>query len=207
MHCVCVGDSLWKKLQIQVYSSETKKWKVSVEPFYASCSTFEKGVYWNGAIHFAPIDQNYMYYEVESERLQSMNLPLEMMSSESKVMYFGECRGHLHLVTTKCGENFMLHMNVYEMLSDCSGWFVKYEVKIDNFPGRINSRRGDSFYVAAVVRSETEEDTFMVIVVPGSIKRYNLHEKRFSHICYLEALVYNAGTPNVHHHIETIASI
>ncbi|KAL8227805.1 hypothetical protein R6Q57_015389 [Mikania cordata] len=49
-------------------------------------------------------------------------------------MYFGESRGHLHLVDTAQHEN-RLHLNVYEMLMDNSGWFVKYEVRLDELPG------------------------------------------------------------------------
>ncbi|XP_076928920.1 F-box protein At5g07610-like, partial [Bidens hawaiensis] len=122
--------------QIQVYSSDTRKWKICIdsyfESFYMPKPIFRHPVYWNGAVYWAPSTQNnLLYFKLDAEQLQVIPFPAEMMSYETSIMYFGESRGHLHLVFHTDDDEYILHVNVYEMMTDHSGWFVKYQLQLD----------------------------------------------------------------------------
>ncbi|KAM0048071.1 hypothetical protein Hdeb2414_s0008g00270251 [Helianthus debilis subsp. tardiflorus] len=77
-------------------------------------------------------------------------------------------------------------LNVHEMLSDHSGWFVKYQVDLlelkSAFPEMINARF--DFIVVDVIRGEKEEDTFVLLLLIHSkmIIRYNVHDKSFKQL-------------------------
>ncbi|KAK9051325.1 hypothetical protein SSX86_027952 [Deinandra increscens subsp. villosa] len=208
-----------KLFQIQVYSSDTGKWKISCESFSNSMTYRHSGVYWNGAIHWSPSCHNPLYFKIEGERLHTLPLPGNVASfggyyDGAIPKYFGESRGHLHLVETANHEN-RLHLNVYEMSIDHSGWFVKYQVELDELPGAfpkmMNSYLPPSspyyyeFDVFDVVRGEKEEDTFMVVRIPGKIIRYNVYDKSFKEVSNLTSYFREAHV-NVHRYTETISS-
>ncbi|KAJ0642306.1 putative F-box domain-containing protein [Helianthus annuus] len=220
--CIRSVERYRELFQIHIYSSYTGKWKISSESFSADYFTpFWYGVYWNGAIHWAPSCRNPLYFKIEDEQLQTLPLPANLASSEgyydgAMPMYFGESRGHLHLVDTAIGEN-RLHLNVYEMLNDHSGWFVKYQIELDEltgaFPEMIDSNQPPSshryydFEVFDVVRGEKEEDAFMVVSIRGKIIRFNVHDKSFKQISDLTNVIYGRiGGLHVHRYTETLAS-
>ncbi|KAF5761744.1 putative F-box domain-containing protein [Helianthus annuus] len=220
--CIRSVERYRELFQIHIYSSYTGKWKISSESFSADYFTpFWYGVYWNGAIHWAPSCRNPLYFKIEDEQLQTLPLPAKLASSEgyydgAMPMYFGESRGHMHLVDTANGENH-LHLIVYEMMSDYSGWFVKFQVELDDLPGAfpemINSYLHPSspyyyqFNVIDVVRGENEEDTFMVVRIPGKLIRYNVHDKSFKQIFNLTTYFsFPESHSNVHRYTETLTS-
>ncbi|KAJ0444601.1 putative F-box domain-containing protein [Helianthus annuus] len=118
--------------QIQIYSSDARKWKIAIQSFPAS-SIFpaRPGVYWNGAVYWAPFpdNSNFLYFKMDSEQLQTLPLPVGFICS-----YFGESRGHLHLIAYNIHQENRLRLNLYEMLSHHSRWFVKYQVQLDALP-------------------------------------------------------------------------
>ncbi|XP_076950228.1 F-box protein At5g07610-like [Bidens hawaiensis] len=154
--------------QIQIYSSDTRKWKISIESFSAPKSIFLRPVYWNRAIYWPPYygTRDYFYFKIDVEQLLTFPVPEELVDDEV-LMYFGESRGHLHsILPTKRVENSLV---VYEMLMDCSGWFVKYQVQLDKlltaFPTPVYqySYNFDVVDVVDVVRGKEEEDAFLVV--------------------------------------------
>ncbi|MFS8027560.1 putative F-box domain-containing protein [Helianthus anomalus] len=159
-------------LQVQIYSSDTGKWNICPVTFHSSWLFFQQQrVYWNGAFYWAPSYHNHLYFKIEDEQLQTLPLPLEMAASISSrtTMYFGESRGHLHLIVdVDYPETSLNTLNVHEMLSNHSGWFVKYQIHLpelwDAFPEMTVSPY--DFKVVDVVRGEKEEDTFMVLIIP-----------------------------------------
>ncbi|KAF5761705.1 putative F-box domain-containing protein [Helianthus annuus] len=162
-------------LQVQIYSSDTGKWKICPVTFHSSWLFFQQqGVYWNGAFYLVPSYDNHLHFKIEAQQWHTFPLPVEMTSLEWSTLYFGESRGHLHLIVCK---NFLdyntLHLNVYEMLSDHSGWFVKYQLQLPElwatFPEMTLYRY--VFKVVDVVRGEKEEDTFMVLQIPRKFIR------------------------------------
>ncbi|KAK9051329.1 hypothetical protein SSX86_027956 [Deinandra increscens subsp. villosa] len=202
------------RYQIQIYLSETGKWKITGESF--SSNYFTKGVYWNGAIHWTPSCQNPFYFKVDVERLQVFPVPVPVNDIDGAMsLYFGESRGHLHLVEAADDDND-LHLNVYEMLIDHSGWFVKYQVELDELPGAFPemirscqyrpSRYYYKFNVVDVVRGEKEEDTFMVLSISEKIIRYNVHNKSFKKIISTPTYPFCVVHEEVHRYIETLSS-
>ncbi|XP_076944423.1 F-box protein At5g07610-like [Bidens hawaiensis] len=208
--CVCCLKSYPNpKHQIQIYSSDTGKWRISVESFYVYFSSSRYGVYWNGAIHWDhdPCDKNHLYFEIEAEQLQTFPLPVEMTSPGAFTMYFGESRGHLHLIVNNDRTDNRLHFNVNEMLSDHSGWFVKYQVQLDELPHafpKMKNPFGYDFSVLDVVKGE-EEDTFMVVITPGKMVKYNLYHKAFEQI-FSFPCVFHYEWHDVHRYITNLSS-
>ncbi|XP_076948082.1 F-box protein At5g07610-like [Bidens hawaiensis] len=185
---VCILGNKYT-FHMKIYYSETKEWKAlninfPERRYYVS---FGSGVYWNGAIHWDPCGGSLFYFNLNVEKLQKLPIPLPVQARLRIVLvplppiYFGESRGHLHLVNVTCHES-RFHLTVYEMLGDHSGWFVKYEVgrdHMDCYPG-IQSNMYDpygGFNILDVVRGEEEEDTFLVSSTSRTIVRYNLKDK------------------------------
>ncbi|KAI7744943.1 LOW QUALITY PROTEIN: hypothetical protein M8C21_016842 [Ambrosia artemisiifolia] len=146
-------------------------------------------VYLNGALHWAPSYENFFYFKIDVEQIQTLPFPVEWMPSQVLAKYFGESRGHLHLIASPYHQENILHLNVYEMLSDHSGWVIKYQVQLDALPGAFPdmiSRCGCGYHfsVIDVVRGEEEEeeDTFLVLKTPEKIITYNVHDKSFKQI-------------------------
>ncbi|MFS8027557.1 putative F-box domain-containing protein [Helianthus anomalus] len=173
--------------QIQIYSSDTREWKISIETVYVRSHVFQQGVYWNGAVYWVTEYPRYLYFKLDVEKLQM--IPLPRSSQILLKAYFGESRGRLHLIAYKNHQDYSLRLNVYEMFSGHSSWFVKYQVDLNALPGAfpdIISRYGFSydFKVIDVVRGEEEEeeDTFVVLKIREKIIKYNVHDKSFKHI-------------------------
>ncbi|KAJ0461915.1 putative F-box domain-containing protein [Helianthus annuus] len=192
--------------QIQMYSSDTGKWKVSVESFYTVWPFVSNGVYWNRALYWAPTHRKLLYFKIHVEQLEMMPLPEEMMSSlDTYTIYFGESRGHLHLIVYDY--NRLCH-NVYEMLSDHSGWFVKYRVDLGGLLHALPELAywcQNRFNFSDVIRGEKEEDTFFLLLrIPGKIITFNVHDKSFNHIFNS---VIKDSYQETHRYTETLASL
>ncbi|KAK9051340.1 hypothetical protein SSX86_027967 [Deinandra increscens subsp. villosa] len=172
-----------KLFQIQIYSSGTGKWKISVKSFLADYRSFITGVYWNGAIYWAPSLNTCMFFDIVVEKLQTLASPEKSTDSSSILWteYLGESRGHLHLIVIKYHREYKISfVNVYEMSSDRSGWFVKYRVERDEIRRGISYSR---FTFLDVVRGVKEEDTFMVLHnIHGKLIKYNVYDKSFKEI-------------------------
>ncbi|KAD7117651.1 hypothetical protein E3N88_04919 [Mikania micrantha] len=193
-------DSLFR---IQIYSSITGKWKISNNHIYApSHAVFRNAVYWNGAIHWAPSCLNPSYFILEDDELQNLPLPPRaaypgVYSHGNLPIYFGESRGHLHLVEFNYHEKH-LQLYVYEMLKDHSGWFVKFKVEVDDFlpavPELIQRYQHPSiphysdYEIFDVVRGEEDEDTFIVLKIWWKIIRYNVVDKSFMQLLDLNGI-------------------
>ncbi|KAK9051330.1 hypothetical protein SSX86_027957 [Deinandra increscens subsp. villosa] len=227
---VCIRRRLDKKCQILIYSSDTRNWKwadeelgcgpahtpyqkVSIRSFSAQWPDDLNLVYWNKAIHYlcSTTFSKYLYFKVDDERLLK-SLPLRLPVSYSsfyddpkpRTLYFGESRGHLHLVAVPHRKNY-LSLNVYEMWSDYSGWLVRYRVELDEVARMYGS--GFGFDVCDVVRGEKEEDTFMVLRIPGKIIKYNVHDKSFEEMFNLITNNLHGVSLEVHRYTETLASV
>ncbi|CAH1445686.1 unnamed protein product [Lactuca virosa] len=212
--------------RIQIYSSETGKWKISDQSFSAPYYTsFSSGVYLNHALYWAPSCVSASYFKLDTEEIQSLPLPVAVASfggyrDGAMPLYFGESQGHLHLGERVDRFESHLQLNVYEMLNDHSGLFLKYGVELDEvpiaYPEMIHSYLDPSspyyykFEFFDVVRGEEEEEMFIVIKIPGKIIRYNVVDKSFKQIfdlSHLHDISYGRiGHSEVHRYIETLAS-
>ncbi|XP_076886629.1 F-box protein At5g07610-like [Bidens hawaiensis] len=181
--CVRALEPRENMFQIRVYSSDTGRWKVCVESFSAPRPIFSDPVYWNGAFYWLPYDSDRddVYFKLDVEQLQTLPVP-EGLVDDDELMQFGESRGHLHLISSP--EDEKKSLIVYEMLMDRSGWFVKYRVQLDElkcaFPEMYN-QYCHNFEVVDVVRGkEEEEDTFLVLIIDGTMMIRYRHRKSVS---------------------------
>lgn len=152
------------------YSSETDSWKASGEPLAAKYKTqYDAGVYWNGAVNWFNswgIGDS-VYYNVRDERLGNIPLPPIPEGKDwhnREFRHYGESRGHLHLVEAYDRTH---RVDVYELERDYSGWFSKFSVDLD----AVGVPRDNPFGILCVVRMERDEESLLVLHVPGKILR------------------------------------
>ncbi|CAL5364119.1 unnamed protein product [Camellia sinensis] len=186
-------DSDQNKLyyQIEIYSSETGSWRACAEPFTANRnSQFHSGVYWNGAINWFNTFGDSLYFNMEDERVRTIPMP-PIPHGDWKGRpfgYYGESNDHLHFVEIY---NPRIQFDVYEIERDYSGCFVKYHVDLGSvgaaFPQMMQRLSWNpmyySFAILSLVREKKDDDSFMVLHIPGKILRYNLGDKSFEKIC------------------------
>ncbi|KAE9465056.1 hypothetical protein C3L33_03057, partial [Rhododendron williamsianum] len=152
------------------HSSETGSWKVSGEPLAAKYKTqYDAGVYWNGAVNWFNCwgIGDSVYYNVRDERLGNIPLPPIPEGKDwhnREFRHYGESRGHLHLVEAYDQTH---RVDVYELERDYSGWFSKFSVDLD----AVGVPRDNPFGILCVVRMERDEESLLVLHVPGKILR------------------------------------
>ncbi|CAL5366786.1 unnamed protein product [Camellia sinensis] len=201
--CVCLVDcddlvlsveSDQNKLyyQIEIYSSETGSWRACGEPFTANRnSEFRSGVYWNGAINWFNSLGDSLYFNMEGERVRTIPMPLIPHGDWKRrpFRYYGESNDHLHFVEIYGPRT---QFDVYEIERDYSGCFVKYHVDLGSvrvaFPQMMQRISRDTMYylfaILSIVREKKDdEDSFMVLHIPGKILRYSLGDESFEKIC------------------------
>ncbi|KAK8287310.1 hypothetical protein V6Z12_D07G051000 [Gossypium hirsutum] len=93
-------DSNFVSQQIEIYSSQTRSWRLSGKPFLAHVNTeFGGGVFCNGAIHWLGAWNNTsFYFNVQDEELRDLPMPPIPDDWEDlrQCRYFGESQNHLH---------------------------------------------------------------------------------------------------------------
>jgi hypothetical protein len=102
-------------LEIYVYSSETKIWKLSVrhEDYDISPAGLSNCVFWNGAVHWIDPAGNGFCFLVDEECLRAMPRPPLPASWElNSFRYFGESDGQLHFIGLLAGEQNPDAMNM-----------------------------------------------------------------------------------------------
>ncbi|XP_071699512.1 F-box protein At5g07610-like [Rutidosis leptorrhynchoides] len=190
---VCIYRNLdLMRLHILIYSSETKRWKISDETLDMpkNMPDLTGGVYMNGGIYWSPIDNHvdsWYCFKLDVEKFQKLGLPSDMKTGRyrklyggnvSSAYYFGESNGRLYLVDECRVERFKL--NVYEKMNDGSGWVVKYQVELRQFMTEFHGYDGnDRLKILDIVRGEEEKDTFMVVKFNEVIKSFKLFNKKF----------------------------
>ncbi|KAL5555059.1 hypothetical protein UlMin_037295 [Ulmus minor] len=200
--------------QIGVYSSKIGEWRLCGDRFYAHHSTvFEGGVFWNGAIHWtSAAKSSLLYFNVEEEKLSQMSLPPlpEDRLDDNLLRYFGESRGHLHLINQTCNRT-TLELDVYEMEMDYSGWFVKFRIDCSGFPEVIPSdpmAYGRYFFcIHCIVRGDVDEESYAVIQIPDKVIRYNFKTKAFHKLCDIECISLISWGKSAYQYIESLALV
>ncbi|KAL8049945.1 hypothetical protein ABFX02_06G051500 [Erythranthe guttata] len=183
-----------KVFQIRLYSSETGSWQLCGEPFEALVN-FDSGVYWNRAVHWLGYGKgDSFYFNIDHQVLDKMPKRPGRQGWNNRTDYhFGESCGHLHL-TEMTGPS--IGFNVYEMRRDYSEWFIVHKVNLSSIvysnPEMVVGRAYEFglcnlvFSVLAIIRGEREEDSFLVIQLPGKAIRYNLVSKTSENLPVLE---------------------
>lgn len=189
--CVFLGTNTF---EFAIYSSRTGCWRKGAEPFTANKVIFQKGVHWNGAIHWISLmrdDSLYLNLDGDDEMPRKLRMPPISNGGDWRFhYYFGESCDHLHYI-----EFFevKIEFDVYEMKRDYSEWFVKYRVDLsavvasypviymDEYDPTIWYPYG--FSIFTLVRGVEE---FLVLHIPGEVVRYNLVNGSFETIYKFE---------------------
>ncbi|CAK9188067.1 unnamed protein product [Ilex paraguariensis] len=163
-----------------------------------------------------------LYFNVDEESLGT--IPMCHIRGDSYFdtpwRYFGESQDRLHLI--EICDPCKTHFSVYEMKKDYSEWFLKYSVDLDDllttFPEMTRSNPNSvyfdryAFSILSLVRGEKDEESFLVLYIPGKAIRYNLVNRTFWKLCDIKAMTgkhsldYN-GWPDVYEYIESHASV
>ncbi|EXC20948.1 F-box protein [Morus notabilis] len=199
--CVRNSDARGDQYQIEIYSSETRCWRLSGDSFFINSSDirFDGGVYWNGSVHWISVWEASVHLKVEEERISPLPMPLipeDGWDHDRKYRYFGESRGHLHLID-HIYDLQLPRFDVLEMETDYSGWSVKFRVDLSEIPSAFpqivrrkllhRAKLHDYvFSVLCVVRSEVDEESYLVLQIPGKVIRYNLKTRTFFKLCNFE---------------------
>ncbi|KAJ7974833.1 putative F-box family protein [Quillaja saponaria] len=190
---VCVRDSgsSGNHFQFEIYSSDTGLWRVCGSSLSAFSNVqFYGGVYWHGSVHWISTLGNSLYFNIDKEEVQELPMPpIPDFSLKRVFNYFEESRDHLHLIEIYDFQN--LEFNVYEIERDYSGWFVKYHVDLGAvpiaFPEMKTTTSSDlhcyRFSILSVVRGQRDENSYLVLSIPGKVVRYNFQDKTFHKLC------------------------
>ncbi|XP_058071436.1 F-box protein At5g07610-like [Magnolia sinica] len=199
---VCVSRTKLKHVGIDIYSSQTGLWRASVEAFYEDRWLLnEKGVLWNGALHWTTLRKSFVSFHVERESFWTTKMPPKSSRSDSQTCrYFGESNGHLYFIETddSCKTILPIEFDIWEMEHDYSQWCVRYHVNLDAmvkaYPEMLVPRviyfnpdkekypeRGPlcvSFTVLHLLLQERGEEVLW-IYIPGKIIKYQIRDGTF----------------------------
>ncbi|XP_059637062.1 F-box protein At5g07610-like [Cornus florida] len=184
---------------INVYSSETRSWRSSGRFQTSYYMGLTDGVFCNGSIHWISLSGASFRFDVDHEYLETLPIPDSRgrripdsggRRRERKYRYFGESNGHLHLI-----ENYRTvttQFDVFEMERDYSKWFVKYRVDlvgiVNAFPKMDRSRRDIrcmnyyAYSILNLVREEDENESSLLLHVPGKVLSYKLKDNTFKEL-------------------------
>ncbi|KAM7461777.1 hypothetical protein LguiA_029898 [Lonicera macranthoides] len=176
---------------MEIHSSETGLWKHTNESIRLQVN-FCLGVFWNGAINWSSRWGDSLYFNIQEEQIGTIPMPpIPKDFRERRLMYFGVSNNHLHIVKIYGPQTTIF--NVYEMERDYSGWFVKYRVDLDvlmnAFPESISRHLDPSdlhyyqFVILGLVRGEDDEDSFVVLHIPGKAIGYRFKDRTFRKLC------------------------
>ncbi|XP_061991811.1 F-box protein At5g07610-like [Rosa rugosa] len=165
---VCVLRKNLDTYILHLYNSETKTWKPSSISFNAPRTIyFREPVFCRRAIHWYSSQQTSLYFDVDKECLNPM--PMPHSSIYGTVNYFGESRGHLHLVMSTTS---ILELDVFELEKDYSVWSVRYHINLDTIRATLRGMCGFSSdpslaSVLRVTRVEKEGESEAVVFMFG----------------------------------------
>ncbi|OVA19256.1 F-box domain [Macleaya cordata] len=229
---ICIWRYDTDNYQIEIYSSKTASWRLSGDPFPApnDDSFFKSGVFWNGSLHWISLrdsdsiglsEYSLYYFDIGRELLKRMPVPpipnyeWEMRS----IGYFGECRGHLHLI--EIYDSWTTRFDILEMDADYTGWNIKYHVDLEGLTINVadsETVHDDSdveeeflyrfeFSVLYVEEKEEEESSTLVLHIPEKVISYDLKEMRCKKIHDLSSSLRVEGSLQAYQYIESLACV
>nr|XP_043633332.1 F-box protein At5g07610-like [Erigeron canadensis] len=175
--------------KIQIYSSQTRSCDRSFTFVLDEdiAMYFGPGVYWNEAFHWIHKKGFILYFNLDQQIVHQMHTPLGLIGGnwdeESYSNYLFESRGHL--LAIEILRPHTSKFKIHELMRDYSGWSLRYNVDLDGvcgpFPEIMNPESADTFEFAilALVLSDKQDGSFLVLEIPGKVLRFNLVSKTF----------------------------
>ncbi|XP_071736519.1 F-box protein At5g07610-like [Rutidosis leptorrhynchoides] len=144
------------------------------------------GIYWNNAIHWYHNSGFILYFKLDEKVLDHIYCPFHLLgvSHELYCGYMYEFRGHL-LVVEIPNPPDNVKFKIHELKKDYSGWNMKYRVDLEqvsrSFPEVVCTtiRAADDRAIIdcrllSLVLGEKDEDSFLVLEIPGKAIRFNI---------------------------------
>ncbi|KAL3534945.1 hypothetical protein ACH5RR_003406, partial [Cinchona calisaya] len=130
---VCVlKDKFEHVFRFIVYSSETGVWRETsktLDMYNEYCYYFERGVLWNGDLHWATELSETFCFNLDNECLRSIMPVLPALHDDcSEVCYFGTSGGKLYLISRSTALKMVF--NVFSLRINYSKWDVKHRIDI-----------------------------------------------------------------------------
>ncbi|KAL6143102.1 hypothetical protein ACLB2K_053798 [Fragaria x ananassa] len=170
---------------IEIYSSETKSWRLLNSSFKTHEVIYEEGVYCNGAVHWVGLFCEVAYYHIEEEHdgfVDGFPYSEEKNWETLDSRYFMESSdGHLQLIQIYSPS--LTKFEVLEMGRDYCGWFVKYNVDLDPLCTAYPSIHAWIWVVLFLAKGENEDEgSSLLLHAPGKVISYNLKSNTFKSI-------------------------
>ncbi|KAM0016002.1 putative F-box domain-containing protein [Helianthus debilis subsp. tardiflorus] len=183
-HYKVVCNYMYKAMMIEIYSSETGKWKVLNECM-DDLVDVDRGVYGHNAIHWMSFPNRLVYLKLDEEVVNYIDIDTPDTSVYGTILdeFLAESCDGMLLVVRCCR---MRRLNVYEIKRDYSEWRIKYHVDLEEvirvYPNMV-TRLGLHFIVQALVVGEREEDSFVVLELPGKLIQYKFMVNTIFQLC------------------------
>lgn len=155
----------------------------------------------------------FVHYDIEKDSFQTV---VGLETNKYQQQYFMESGGHLNLILLHSCSQF----DVLEMRRDYSGWFIKYSGDFDpmysemvrDYPSLGQYASCSPFTVFFLAREENEENSYLLLQIPGKVVTYNLRDKTFKKLCDLSPKCYetnhwDVGWAHVYPHMVTLAGV
>lgn len=201
-----VNMTYFSYTRVDVYSSETGRWRASKAEFPRDCDRldFSNGVFLNGAIHWASYrGETSYYFDVENECFKIMPMPPPEDGETRIIRFFGETARRLFLVHFHDAST--MKFDVFMLEHDYSKWTVKHHVdfsrrhvymsdlKHNSWSDHVHHFRRrlivfNKFHILSMICGRDEDDLSMVIYMPGRDRKgkglmiYNLRKKELKRV-------------------------
>ncbi|KAK6159056.1 hypothetical protein DH2020_006370 [Rehmannia glutinosa] len=178
--CVMATELFQPDYFVDVYDSESHEWTSFGTPFPSDINTiFTNAIYWNNRVYWIRPTSKSFYLDLQTGNVGSapdIRTPSRKHGEINK-NYVMESNDHIHYVSIYLRPH-MKYLLVFELLDDNSGWFELYRVSLNPisaaFP-EMNVQVG----VLGIVRGETEEESSVLLHVPGKVILYKFCDCSF----------------------------
>ncbi|XP_076889041.1 F-box protein At5g07610-like [Bidens hawaiensis] len=182
-----VCNYMYKVMKIEIYSSVVGKWKVLDECVDDLVDVFDRGVYGHNAIHWMSFPNRLVYLKLDEEVVRYIDIDTPDTTVYGTILdeFLAESCDGMLLVVRCCR---LRRLNVYEIKKDYSEWCIKYHVDLEQvirvYPNMV-TRLGLHFIVQSLVIGEweREEDSFVVLELPGKLIQYNFMVNTIFQLC------------------------
>ncbi|OIT33051.1 PREDICTED: F-box protein At5g07610-like [Nicotiana attenuata] len=224
---ICIVGERLGFLRFLTFSTEGNNWKESGQGVRVRGEYyFVKGVFLNGNIYWISKHSAFVCFDVDNDSLKIMpSTSVPAGRNGRKIKYFGESAGNLHLIEENALRPTLL--NVFELKNDCSKWYVKYVVDVDDlthlFPLMVINEPesldviGYQFDVLCFVDGEKDGKTMLVLSVPEKMISYDIKSMDIKELLKVQLeqlhlsiegfIVYNYKWYHAYNHVQTLALV
>ncbi|KAF7127185.1 hypothetical protein RHSIM_Rhsim11G0068200 [Rhododendron simsii] len=170
--CRAYSSLLFRPSEVDIYISETTRWKKIFLPDEQMGTIYSKGAFWNGAIYRLCHQYNLWRFDIETEEM--IGIPCTQGSSRilslDKTRYFGECGrgGRLLLILSPSHSASMF--KIHKLDEEGCRWNVKVRVDLETLISEFSemeSKKRLKFTIMCAVEGENENEFSLILAIPG----------------------------------------